>query len=120
MIYRLGFKRKIEKFTDRNRLIYRIVKSDGREAGLLIFQGRIIPFIPSGIITLAASISNVDSKIFTVATLIGKVPSIALEALVSYDIINIYDNWIRLVITVIGLIFVKFTITKKKDDQVKE
>ncbi len=114
IIYRLGFKRKIEKFTDRNRLISRIVKSDGREAGLLIFQGRIIPFIPSGIITIAASISNVDSTIFTVATLIGKVPSIALEALVSYDIININDNWIRLVITVIGLIFVKFTITKKK------
>lgn len=120
IIYRLGFKRKIEKFTDRNRLISRIVKSDGREAGLLIFQGRIIPFIPSGIITLAASISNVDSTIFTVATLIGKVPSIALEALVSYDIININDNWIRLVITVIGLIFVKFTITKKKDDQVNK
>ncbi|AQS05721.1 TVP38/TMEM64 family protein [Clostridium beijerinckii] len=120
IIYRLGFKRKIEKFTDRNRLISRIVKSDGREAGLLIFQGRIIPFIPSGIITFAASISNVDSTIFTVATLIGKVPSIALEALVSYDIININDNWIRLVITVIGLIFVKFTITKKKDDQVNK
>ncbi|MFL0166214.1 hypothetical protein [Candidatus Clostridium helianthi] len=76
----------------------------------------LVGILPSGIITLAASISNVDSTIFTVATLIGKVPSIALEALVSYDIINIYDNWIRLVITVIGLIFVKFTITKKKDD----
>lgn len=94
----------------------KIVKSDGKEAGLLIFQGRIIPFIPSGIITLAASISNVNSIIFIFATLIGKIPSIALEALVSYDIINIYDNWIRLVITFVGIIFVKLTITKKKDD----
>lgn len=115
-VYRLGFKKKIEKFTDKHRFISKIVKSDGKKAGLLIFQGRIIPFIPSGVITLAASISSVNSVIFTVATLIGKVPSIALESLISYDIINIYNNWIRLVITFIGLIFVKFTITKKKDD----
>lgn len=96
-------------------MISKIVNSQGKEAGLLIFEGRIIPFIPSGVITLAASISNVNSKIFTIATLIGKAPSIALEALISYDIINIYDNWMRLILTLIGLVFVKFTITKKNN-----
>lgn len=70
--------------------------------------------LPSGIVTLAASISNVNSTIFTVATLIGKAPSIAREALVSYDIINIYDNWIRLAITTIGLILVTLTIRKEE------
>ncbi len=115
-VYRLGFKKKIEKFTYKYKLLSQIVNSDDKKAGLLIFQGRIIPFIPSGIITLAASISNVNSTIFTTATLIGKAPSIALEALVSYDIINIYDNWIRLGITVIALILVKFTIGKEKRD----
>lgn len=113
-VYRLGFKKKIEKFTHKHRLISQIVNSNRKKAGLLILQGRIIPFIPSGIITLAASISNVNSIIFTIATLIGKIPSIALEALLSYDIINIYENWIRLIITVIVLIFVKFTIGKEK------
>lgn len=115
-VYRLGFKKKIEKFTDKHRLLSQIVNSDGKKAGLLICQGRVIPFIPSGVITLAASISNVNSTIFTVATLIGKAPSIALEALVSYDIINIYDNWIRLAITVVGLIFVTLIIRKEKRD----
>lgn len=111
-VYRLGFKKKIENFTGKHKLLSKIVNSEGKKAGLLILQGRIIPFIPSGIITLAASISNVNSTIFTVATLIGKAPSIAIEALVSYDIINIYNNWIRLVITVIGLIFITLTIRK--------
>lgn len=115
IVYRLGFKKKIIKFTKKNKLISKIVNSQGKEAGLLIFEGRIIPFIPSGVITLAASISNVNSKIFTIATLIGKAPSIALEALISYDIINIYDNWMRLILTLIGLVFVKFTITKKNN-----
>lgn len=116
IVYRLGFKKKIEKLTNKHRLISEIVNSDGKKAGLLIFEGRIIPFIPSGVITLAASISNVNIVIFTFATLIGKAPSIALESLISYDIININEKWIRLVITFIGLIFVKFTITKKKDN----
>lgn len=114
-VYRFGFKKKIEKFTERNKLISKIAKSDGKEAGLLIFEGRIIPFIPSGVITFAASISNVNSRIFTISTLIGKIPSIALEALISYDIINIYDNWIRLILTLIGLLFMKFTILKKNN-----
>lgn len=102
------------KLIDKHILLSKIVNSDGKKAGLLICQGRIIPFIPSGVITLAASISNVDGIIFTVATLIGKAPSIALKALVSYDSINIYNNWIRLTITIIGLIFISLTFRKKE------
>ena len=114
IVYRLGFKKKIEMLTDKYKLLSQIVNSNGKKAGLLICQGRIIPFIPSGVITLAASISNVNSIIFTVATFIGKAPSIAIEALVSYDIINIYDNWIRLIITVIVLVITTFIIKKEK------
>ncbi|WP_160692272.1 VTT domain-containing protein [Clostridium sp. C2-6-12] len=117
IVYRLGFKNKIEKFTERNKLISKIVNSYGKEAGLLILEGRIIPFIPSGVVTLAASISNVNAGVFTVATLIGKAPSIALEALISYDIINIYDNWIRLSLTLIGLLFIRFTISKNSKEK---
>ena len=114
VVYRLGFKKKIEQFIDKHILLSRIVNSEGKKAGLLIFEGRLIPFIPSGFVTLAASISNVNGKIFTSATLIGKAPSIALEALVSYDIINIYNNWLRLAITIIALTLIYFTIGKEK------
>jgi uncharacterized membrane protein YdjX (TVP38/TMEM64 family) len=117
IVYRLGFKKKIEKFADKHKLLSQIVNSTGKKAGLLICQGRIIPFIPSGVITLAASVSNVNDVIFIVATFIGKAPSIAIEALVSYDVINIYDNWIRLVITVIGLVITTFIIRKEKRNE---
>ena len=117
IVYRLGFKKKIEKLADKHKLLSQIVNSTGKKAGLLICQGRIIPFIPSGVITLAASVSNVNDVIFIVATFIGKAPSIAIEALVSYDVINIYDNWIRLVITVIGLVITTFIIRKEKRNE---
>lgn len=112
-LYRVGLKNKISKLIDKHKLLSQIINSDGKKACILIFQGRIIPFIPSGVVTLAASTSNVNSWMFTLVTFIGKAPSIALEALVSYDIINIYDNWIRLTITVVVLILGKISIQKK-------
>jgi uncharacterized membrane protein YdjX (TVP38/TMEM64 family) len=113
-VYRLGFKKKIGKLTDKYRLISSIANSRGKKAGLLIFQGRLIPFIPSGVVTFAASISNVNAGVFNIATLIGKAPSIALEALVSHDVINIQENWIRLALTVFSVILIMITIKSRR------
>lgn len=114
IVYRLVFKQNISKFIDKHRLLSQIVNSEGKKAGLLIFQGRIVPFIPSGFITLSASISNVSGYVFTIATLIGKAPSIALEALISYGLVNINENWIRLVMTIVGVLLIAFTLKKEK------
>jgi len=109
-LYRFGFKRRIGKLSDKYKLISQIAKSNGKKAGLLIFQGRLIPFIPSGVITLAASISSVSGGMFIITTLIGKIPSIAIEVLVSYDVINIYNNWLRLIMTITGLMLMLITL----------
>ena len=87
------------------------------KAGIFIFEGRIIPFIPSGFVTLAASISNVNDKIFILSTFLGKIPSIALETLVSYDLINIQENYIRLSLTLVALlsIFIYMKLSKPKE-----
>ncbi|MBE6053589.1 MAG: TVP38/TMEM64 family protein [Clostridium sartagoforme] len=114
VVYRLGFKKGVENIKDRHNLLKAIVEGEGRKVGLLIFEGRIIPFIPSGFVTLAAAISNVNGAIFIVATFLGKIPSIALEALISYDLINIEENYLRLVFTLIGVLLVYFTLKKRK------
>ena len=114
VVYRLGFKKGVENIKDKHNLLKAIVEGEGRKVGLLIFEGRIIPFIPSGFVTLAAAISNVNGAIFIVATFFGKIPSIALEALISYDLINIEENYLRLVFTLIGVLLVYFTLKKRK------
>ena len=114
VVYRLGFKKGVENIKDKHNLLKAIVEGEGRKVGLLIFEGRIIPFIPSGFVTLAAAISNVNGAIFIVATFLGKIPSIALEALISYDLINIEENYLRLVFTLIGVLLVYFTLKKRK------
>lgn len=114
-LYRLGLKKKAELFKDKYKLLGEIVESRGRRACMLIMEGRIIPFIPSGFVTLAASLSSVNGAGFTLATFIGKIPSILVESLVSYDVINIQENYIRLGFTVIGLILIMITVKKKQN-----
>lgn len=103
-VYRLGLKSANEKIKGRYNLLDKLIVSTGSKAGALIFQGRIIPFIPSGFVTLAASISSVNDKIFIFSTFLGKIPSIALETLVSYDLINIKKNYLRLGLTMFSLL----------------
>lgn len=117
-VYRLGLKSTVEKIKGRYNLIDKLLISEGAKAGTLIFEGRIIPFIPSGFVTFASAVCNVKTKIFVLATFLGKVPSLALETLISYDVINIQENYLRLGITVLALILAlvinKITIKNNK------
>lgn len=112
-IYRKGFKNRIEdQELDKYKLLKGIIKSKGKKAAILVGEGRLLPFIPSGFVTLAAAISNINIKEFIIATAIGKIPSIALEALVSYNLININYNYMRLFLTIISIIIIYITLKK--------
>lgn len=112
-LYRFGFKKKITSLKGRYKFIDKLLLSKGNKAILLVFETRLIPFIPSGFVTFAASISGINILGFTIATFLGKIPSIALEAIVSYDLINIQENYIRLFITILALILLFITLRKR-------
>ena len=112
-VYRLGLKKSITSILGKYNLVDNLVRSEGWKAGLLIFEGRLIPFIPSGVITLGAALSNVNSFIFVVTTFLGKIPSIILEVLISYEVINANEGVIKLIITISALILIYLTIKKK-------
>ena len=112
-LYRLGFKKRVEGLA-RYKMIDNIINSKGKKVAMLIFEARLLPFIPSGFVTLAAAISDVTIIPYTVATILGKIPSIGLEAIVSYDLININDNFIRLFIILFAVVLIWFTMKKRK------
>lgn len=112
-LYRMGFKSKAEGLS-KYKMIDSIIHSKGKKAAMLIFEARLLPFVPSGFVTLAAAISEVTIIPYTVATILGKIPSIALEAVVSYDLININDNFIRLFITLAAIVLIWITMKKRK------
>ncbi|MGL4991850.1 MAG: TVP38/TMEM64 family protein [Sarcina sp.] len=113
-LYRLGFKKKASSLS-KYKMIENIINSKGKKAAFLIFEARLLPFIPSGFVTLGAAISEVTIFPYFIATLLGKIPSIALEAIVSYDLININDNFIRLIITILSIVLIYITLKKKKN-----
>ncbi|MCX0352895.1 VTT domain-containing protein, partial [Clostridium perfringens] len=63
-VYRKGINKFAGNIEGKYELIDKIVKSEGRNVGILIFEGRLIPFIPSGLVTLAAAMSRVNSFTF--------------------------------------------------------
>jgi uncharacterized membrane protein YdjX (TVP38/TMEM64 family) len=64
---------------------------------------RITPFVPSGLVNMAAALTTIPVWIFLAATAVGKIPSISLEVLISYDLIHVESNYMRLGITLIVL-----------------
>lgn len=113
-LYRKGFKKGFNNLTNKHKVLKEILNNKGNRAAFLIFQGRIIPFIPSGFVTLAASVSEIDDFRYNIATFLGKIPSILLEVLVSYGIVSSAEKSIKLVITIIAIYFIYKAIKSKK------
>ncbi|TCS93261.1 TVP38/TMEM64 family protein [Hazenella coriacea] len=80
---------------------------------LSILLARLAPFIPTGAVNITAAITQTSLLTFVLATAIGKIPSLALEVLISYDIIHIQENWFRLTITLILIIIGYFLFRSK-------
>lgn len=115
-VYRRGIKKIVGRIEGRYELIDRIISGEGISLGILIFEGRLVPFLPSGLVTLAASMSKVNNVTFILATLLGKIPSILLEVLASYGVIIASRKNFKLVVSLLSvlLIFLSFRSLKRK------
>ncbi|WP_300262892.1 VTT domain-containing protein [Clostridium sp.] len=113
-VYRKGINKFAGNIEGKYKLIDKIVNCEGKSVGILIFEGRLIPFIPSGLITLAAAMSKVDSMVFIISTFLGKIPSILLEVLASYGVIIASQKNLKIFIGVLSLILFLVTLKKVK------
>lgn len=113
-LYRWGFKRRTEHLGLNYPFIEKITQAKGNRIAILLFEGRLVPYIPSGVVTLAGAVSNMHLLPFMVATALGKFPSIALEVLIAYNIIQLSGFWLTIVFTGI-LIVTVIVIVKKKE-----
>ena len=113
-IYRMGIKKAAYGIIKNYSILERIHNSSGIRSGIIIFEGRLMPFVPSGFVTFASSLSNVSDSIFIVSTLLGKIPSIFMEVMISYDFINIKENYIRLFIGLLAIILLYITLKKRR------
>lgn len=81
-LYRKGMKKLSTKESGKpsNKLVEKLKNTSGREAFVLVLLLRIFPFVPSGLVTLAAAVSRMGAALFMVSSTLGKIPALFIES----------------------------------------
>lgn len=110
-LYRKGISRVKMNGLVGNKYVQMLQQTKGWDAFLLIFSFRILPFIPSGVVTLASAGSRVGWLNFLVASTLGKIPALVIEA---YSIQQVLDwSWRGKWIVGISLLVVVYVIGRR-------
>ncbi len=115
ILYRKGFKKVMESRLLQYKKLKKLLSAQNKEAFQLVFSLRLIPYVPSGLITFAAAIGNVSFNYFLVASSLGKIPALLLEAYSVYGVTH-FDWKGKLTLLLIGLLFVYILIKEKNKD----
>lgn len=102
ILYRNGLIRLSKKHHFKNKYLLKLKNTKGMDAILLVLFLRILPFIPSGMVTLVASYSRMGIYTFGVASTVGKVPSLFIEAYAVDRALDLSKEW---QVVILGSIF---------------
>lgn len=115
ILYRKGFLYLTKAANKENKYLKRLQKTSGYEAFFLIIALRILPFIPSGLINIASALSRVSWVTFGLASMIGKLPALIIEAYSVQQLLILSKEYIGLglvAVSILGLLMV-WSIRKK-------
>lgn len=107
-LYRYGFRKPIQKRM-KNRWVERIFNHRKEIGFSIIVQGRLIPFIPAGLVTLYAAVSSISGFFFILASTLGKLPAMIIEVLVAYGIMQLSTMYILIgLVVVVGFVITRW------------
>jgi uncharacterized membrane protein YdjX (TVP38/TMEM64 family) len=106
LLYRKGFKKAVEKSLLKYPRVKKLADADNKEAFYLVFSLRLVPFVPSGLITFAAAVGKCSFIIFFVGSSLGKLPAIFIEAWSVYEVTKFgWQGKLILMTVAIGLVY---------------
>ncbi|ASS90618.1 TVP38/TMEM64 family protein [Aeribacillus pallidus] len=88
VLYRKGFHKLSETKWFSYPKVKRLLEAEGVEAFSLVLSLRLLPFVPSGLVTFVAAIGHTPLLIFIIASSLGKLPALLLEAYSVYQVMN--------------------------------
>lgn len=92
-------------------------KLEKYETWQTVALARAIPYMPNGLVTAISALSGMPFRRHLFGSLVGKLPSVALEVCVGHDLVNFGEHSQRLTVIVIAVALVYGAIwwyTKKK------
>lgn len=93
ILYRKGLSKITSHVQLNNKLLKKLQSTKGFEAFLLVLILRIMPFVPSGVVTLAAAYSKMALLPFCLASIVGKVPALFIEAYSVDRVLDLSTEW---------------------------
>jgi uncharacterized membrane protein YdjX (TVP38/TMEM64 family) len=113
----IAYRRGIKVFSVNEKIKHKKVKSllsaKGKDAFLLILWLRLLPFIPSGLVTIFAALGEVSLFTYFIASSLGKFPATLLEAYSTNEVINFTIEG-KIVVGVLLLALLVYYIRKRK------
>ena len=111
LLYRRGFQKKVKKGLDKYPKLKRLIEAEKKEAFYLIFSLRLMPFVPSGLITFAAAVGKTSFLNFIIASSLGKIPALLIEGYAVYEVTNF--SWQgKLILAIIAVVLLYLIIKK--------
>lgn len=112
LLYRFGFKKAATAKLNKYPKAMQLINAEGSKAFFLVLSLRLIPFVPSGIITFTAAIGKITTLSFFVASTLGKIPAIIIEAYSVYQLGEF--GWQGKLILLISAVAILWFILKKR------
>jgi uncharacterized membrane protein YdjX (TVP38/TMEM64 family) len=108
-LYRKGFKKEAAHKLEKYKRAKALLEAEDKQAFWLIFSLRLIPFVPSGLVTFAAAIGRVSAVTFFFSSSFGKLPALLLEGYAVYQVTEF--GWQgKIILTVVALFLLYFVI----------
>ena len=113
LLYRKGFRKTSQKSLERFPKVQQLVNAQGRQAFWLVLSLRLFPFVPSGLITFAAAVGRICFWNFLLASSLGKVPALLIEAYSVYQVTQF--GWQgKAILALVGISLICFILHKQK------
>ena len=121
VLLRFLFRDAAEDVISKHKSLQKIDELSGSQGFKVMLIARIIPYLPSGLLNALGAVSKMSFRDFTIAALIGKLPSTAIEAMIGHDAVTASENPYRLVFSLVLAIVmvVGFVIYEKRQKKQK-
>lgn len=115
-LYRWGFSKVQQEWF--NHSIFKVIKNSSPwKVFSFVILFRIIPFVPSGLVTAGASLTSISGWFFMGASTIGKIPSVAIEIAIVFGIVkNVPSIYLYGFMVLFLIIITPFWIRKKREN----
>ena len=101
VLLRFLFRDAAEDVISKHKSLQKIDELSGSQGFKVMLIARIIPYLPSGLLNALGAVSKMSFRDFTIAALIGKLPSTAIEAMIGHDAVTASENPYRLVFSLV-------------------